>query len=318
MARKKRIQKAKRSGLIVGRISMHRKGYGFVSAPEGDIYVSARDAHGAMHGDTVAVRPRASGKQGRSGSVTKVLDRANDSIVGFYERHGRTGVVVPHDPRFRHEVFVGPKDAGDAEPGDVVVVHLTAYPSRSNSAQGVIEEVLGKPGDPGIDIEIVIRAHGLRTKFPDEVEQAAQSIALDAEDALRDPTREDLRSLFTVTIDPVDARDFDDAISLERVDGRVRLGVHIADVSHYVPWDSTIDEEARKRATSVYLVDRVLADAPRAAFERRVLAQPRRGPAGVQRDDGSRSQWEGGVVSPHAVGNSLGPAFRLRWRAADA
>lgn len=262
MARPKRMKKARQGGLLVGRITMNRKGYGFVEAPEGDIYVPVREVHGAMHGDTVGVRVRGGGKLGRSGSVVKVLERANDTIVGRYELHGRTGIVVPTDPRLTHDVFVDARDAAGASSGDYVVVQLTAFPSRNHSAQGVVDEVIGNAETPGIEIELIIRQHGLRTEFPEEVTAEADRLELDVAEALADPTREDLRGLFTITIDPVDARDFDDAISIERVDGQLRLGVHIADVSHYVPWDSQVDSEARKRATSVYLVDRVLPMLP--------------------------------------------------------
>ncbi len=262
MARQKKMSQARSKGMLIGRISMHRKGYGFVAAPEGDIYVPVREVHGAMHGDTVGVRVRSGGSRGRSGSVVKVLERANETVVGVYEEHGRMGIVVPHDPRLRHDIFIDGRDSGEANSGDVVMARILAYPSKNNAAQGRIEEVLGRPGDPGIDIEIIIRTHGLSTEFPPEVEQSAEKIVLDTREALNDSTRADLRDVFTITIDPVDARDFDDAISIERIDGRLRLGVHIADVSHYVPWDSIIDVEARRRATSVYLVDRVLPMLP--------------------------------------------------------
>lgn len=263
MARSKRVDNARKSGLIVGRISVNRRGYGFVEAEEGDIYVAARDMGGAMHRDVVGVRASTSrGRQGRSGVVVKVIERANDTVVGRFERHGRLGIVVPSDPRIRTEVFVQSRDAAGAEDGEVVVARLTAYPSRRNAAQGVVEEVLGREGDPGLEIEVIIREHGLRTMFPDEVLAEAAAERLDIETALAAGDRDDVRETFTVTIDPVDARDFDDAISIEHVDGRVRLGVHIADVSHYVPWDSALDREARRRATSVYLVDRVLPMLP--------------------------------------------------------
>ncbi len=264
MARRdKRVRKATESGLIVGRIVMNRKGYGFVESPEGDIYVPAKHTYGAMNGDTVGVRAHANrGRPGRAGVVAKVLERANETLVGRFERHGRVGVVVPSDARIRNDVFVDAAHTADANNGDIVVVRMTAYPTRHTAAQGVIEEVLGPEDTPGIGIEIIIREHGLRTGFPEDAQSEAEGIALDIKSALAEPGREDIRDWFTVTIDPVDARDFDDAISIERVDGRVRLGVHIADVSHYVPWDSAIDSEARRRATSVYLVDRVLPMLP--------------------------------------------------------
>ncbi len=263
MARRKRVEKAKGSGLIVGRITVNRRGYGFVEAEEGDIYIGSRDIAGAMHRDVVGVRltPGRS-KQGRSGVVVKVIERANETVVGRFERHGRIGIVVPTDPRIRTEVFVPGREAEGATDGDLVVARLTAYPSRHNAAQGVVEEVIGREGEPGIEIEVIIREHGLRTVFPDETEAEAAATRLDIESALAEEDRADLRDVFTVTIDPTDARDFDDAISIEYVEGRLRLGVHIADVSHYVPVDSALDREARRRATSVYLVDRVLPMLP--------------------------------------------------------
>lgn len=262
--REKNVRVAKHSGLVVGRISMNRRGYGFVDAPEGDIYVARKDAAGAMHGDIVGVRPhKTQGRQGRSGVVMKIVERKNDTVVGRFERHGALGVVVPSDARIRHDVFIAKNAMGEAEPGEIVVARLIAYPSRNQSAQGVVEEVLGKEGTPGLEIEIVIREHGLATEFSPEAEEEAARITLDVESALSsDAERVDIRDWFTITIDPVDARDFDDAITLDRVDGELRLGVHIADVSHYVPWDSEIDGDARRRATSVYLVDRVLPMLP--------------------------------------------------------
>jgi ribonuclease R len=262
---KRRGAKARPHGQIVGRLSMTRHGYGFVEAAEGDFFIPAKDIGGAMHGDLVAVRPETHrGRQGRAGAVAKVIERANATLVGRFDRHGTIGIVSPVDRRIRHDVFVAPNGIGEAESGDVVVVRLTAYPSRTNSAQGFVEEIVGREGDPGIQIEIIIREHGLRTEFPSSVAEEAATIRLDVEEALAsEPDRIDIRGRFTFTIDPADARDFDDAISLEHTDdGRVRLGVHIADVSHYVPWDSSIDNEARLRATSVYLVDRVLPMLP--------------------------------------------------------
>jgi len=244
---------------------MTRHGYGFVDAPEGDFFVPARDTGGAMHGDTVALRPDThKGKAGRSGVVMRVVERANTTVVGRFDRHGAIGIVSPADRRMRHDIFIAPNAVGDATSGDIVVARITGYPSRTHSAQGFIEEIVGREGDPGIQIEITIREHGLRTEFPEAVGEEAATIRLDVDEALRnEPDRRDIRDRFTFTIDPVDARDFDDAISIGHTDdGRVILGVHIADVSHYVPWDSSIDNEARLRATSVYLVDRVLPMLP--------------------------------------------------------
>ena len=251
-------------GELVGRILMTRKGYGFVSAPGGDIYVGSRDTGGAMHGDTVTVRLYAKrAREGLSGHVVNIVERANQLLVGLYERHGKVGIVVPTDPRVRTDIFVGSRESMNARNGEAVVVRITEFPTKQTAAQGIVEEVLGMPDEPGVDIEMVIREHGLRTKFPAEVERAAEEVKLDVEQALAsEEHRQDIRDWFTLTIDPVDAKDFDDAITLERVGEGYRLGVHIADVSHYVPWGSPIDEEARLRATSVYLVDRVLPMLP--------------------------------------------------------
>jgi ribonuclease R len=264
VGKQKRAAKARRSGLLVGRISMKRRGYGFVETPEGDFYVSARDTNGAMHHDLVAIRPETTRKgHGRSAVVMRIIERANTNVVGRFERHGAIGIVVPADLRLRTEVFVPGRDIGEAKSGDIVVVRLTAYPTRTSPAQGVVEEVVGREGDAGIEIEITIREHGLRTEFPEDALTEARAIRLDVDQTMeRDALRRDIRDRFTFTIDPVDARDFDDAITIEHVDGLLRLGVHIADVSHYVAWDSAIDEEARQRATSVYLVDRVLPMLP--------------------------------------------------------
>lgn len=264
MGKAKRFPKPKRSGQIVGRISMTRRGYGFVESPEGDYYVSARDTAGAMHGDVVVVRPDGKrGRQGRSGSVVRILERAVTQVVGRFEKHGAIGVVVPADRRIKHDVFIASNAIGDAASGDIVVATLVGYPSRNQSAQGVVSEIVGHEDDEGIEIEVIIREHGLLTEFSDDALEQARGIRLDVtETVAKDSLRRDIRDRFTFTIDPVDARDFDDAITIEHVDGLVRLGVHIADVSHYVPWDSPIDEDARQRATSVYLVDRVLPMLP--------------------------------------------------------
>ena len=251
--------------VTVGRIELTRNGYGFVDAPGGSIYVGAKDLAGAMHGDTVGVRlnQRRGGDKGLSGVVSEVVERARTQLVGRFEKLGKGGIVSPSDRRVRAEMFVDSAHSMDASTGDMVVAHITRYPTSASAMQGQVTEVLGHEGEPGVDIEVIIHEHGLRTRFPDGVLAEAERIPQAAEDeAAWGQGRCDLRDLFTVTIDPQDACDFDDAVSLERRDGGWRLRVHIADVSHYVPWDSAIDDEARLRATSVYLVDRVLPMLP--------------------------------------------------------
>lgn len=249
--------------LLVGRLSMNRRGFGFVSSPAGDIYVGKRDTNGAMHGDTVGVRvdPRGS-HLGRSGEIVQIIERGTTEVVGRFERHGALGIVVPTDQRIRGDLFVDLKKSEmKVTPGDIVVARITRYADKRDAMQGVITEVLGPEGAPGVDVEIVIREHGLATEFPPEVTEAAEKLQQDITGEL-ERGRRDLRGLFTLTVDPADARDFDDAISIEREGKGYRLWVHIADVSHYVPWDSVVDVEARHRATSVYLVDRVLPMLP--------------------------------------------------------
>jgi ribonuclease R len=247
-------------GLVVGRIAMTRHGYGFVSFPGGDIYVAGRDTAGAMHGDTVAARLVRSDGKGSAGQVVRIVQRATDSIVGRFEKSGRTGLIVPSDRRIRADFFVDSPGTGEARTADIVVARIVRYPTAKQPGQAAVTEVLGHEGEPGVDIEIIIREHALHEEFPEAVERAAEAIPEDVGEP--EAGREDIRGLFTVTIDPTDARDFDDAISLERVGKGWRLGVHIADVGHYVPWDSVIDQEARERSTSVYLVDRVLPMLP--------------------------------------------------------
>lgn len=249
--------------LVVGRLSVNRRGFGFVSSPLGDIYVGKRDMNGAMHGDTVGVRvdPRGS-HLGRSGEVVQIVERGVTEVVGRFERHGKLGIVVPTDPRIRGDLFIDLSRSDlSARPNDIVVARITRYADKRDAMQGVLTEVLGPEGAPGVDVEIIIREHGLAAEFPPEVIEAAEALRQDIDGELH-RGRRDLRDLFTFTVDPVDARDFDDAISIMREGGGFRLWVHIADVSHYVPWDSVVDVEARHRATSVYLVDRVLPMLP--------------------------------------------------------
>ncbi len=253
----------KERNLTVGRLSMHRRGFGFVSSPMGDIYVGKRETAGAMHGDTVAVRVHARrAKEGRSGEVAQVIERGTTEIVGRFEQHGKLGVVTPTDARIRGDLFVDlAKAPVQARTGEIVVARITRYADSRDAMQGVVVRVLGPEDAPGVDVEIVIEEHGLETEFPDEVIAAADALSSGVAPEL-EAGRRDVRDLFTFTIDPADARDFDDAISIVREGKGFRLWVHIADVSHYVPWDSAIDVEARHRATSVYLVDRVLPMLP--------------------------------------------------------
>lgn len=257
-----------RMNLVVGQLAASDKGYGFVipdDPEEEDVFISPDSLASAMHGDRVVARVhgrRPAGGKAREGEVIRVVRRANARIVGTFEASRRYGFVSPDDPRLRQDVFV-PRDAyGGAKSGDKVVVEITKWPEKKRSAEGRVSEVLGHKGDPGIEILAIIKSHDLATVFPPAVEAAAKRVA-DAVGEADIAGRRDLRSLPIVTIDSEDARDLDDAVQVERLaGGRYLLGVHIADVSHYVRENTPLDDEARARGTSVYLVDRVLPMLP--------------------------------------------------------
>lgn len=249
----------------LGRIDISYEGYGFVETQEGTFYIPANRIGGAMNGDIVEVRPRqnarAAGKK-REGVVMRVHRRALEYVVGELVVHDPLAAVVPQDPRIKHDVFIDMRQCTTAKDGDIVLARIVDYPTHKAAATGYIVEVLGDKDRPGIDVDIVIHDHGLASEFSPQALEQARHMSADIEDALAERGRHDLRERDVFTIDPADAKDFDDAISIDHVEGLVRLGVHIADVSSYVEWDSSVDICARDRATSVYLVDRVLPMLP--------------------------------------------------------
>jgi len=251
--------------LYVGRLQTHPAGYGFVT-PEraldsgGDIYVSAPYLNEAMHGDRVVVRIERIKDGGRAeGRVIRILERANESIIGRYDRgESGTGYVVPFDRRVLMDIFIPPGQEGGADAGEMVIVELTRWPTQTRGAVGRVAEVLGDIDAPGVDTEIIIRKY----RIPDahSADAVAEATRLGTVVAERDSKgRTDFRNLPTVTIDGEHARDFDDAITIERLpNGRFWLGVHIADVSHYVQEGSALDREAYDRGTSVYFPERAV------------------------------------------------------------
>lgn len=257
-----------------GTLSVTSDGFGFVQTAEGEFFIPAAKMGGAFDGDLVEIAPskpnyqrpqpgKDHNKMGKrpSARVVRVLHRAHESVVGRYEVCDPFGVVVPIDHRVPYDIFTMLADNPTIEDGSIVRVRMVAYPGRNSAATGVIEDVLGSPDQPGLDIEAIIARHKLATRFSPQAIELAEDAHVDIEGALSQGYR-DIRDRFVFTIDPVDARDFDDAISVEPVEGGVRLGVHIADVSHYVQWGSSLDLDARRRATSVYLVDRVIPMLP--------------------------------------------------------
>jgi ribonuclease R len=274
--RKNRYVLPAEADLVTGKLSIHQAGYGFLTSEmpgQPDIFIAAQNIGTAMHGDRVVARisrdePYGRIKGRREGRVIRILERAHDTIVGTLQRSRNFYYVVPDDPRIVHDVYVGqvstlPLATSKVAPqvGDKVVVRLEAWESRHVNPEGEIVEVLGPASAPGIDMLSIIRKYHLPTEFPrdvlDQVKRIPETI-----DIRQLEGREDLRKEFIVTIDPDDARDFDDAVHVERIGSGWRLGVHIADVAAYVESDSPLDREARRRGNSVYLPDRVIPMLP--------------------------------------------------------
>ncbi len=249
--------------LVVGRLQTHTAGYGFVipdtseeRAP--DVYVSAANIKEAMHGDRVLVRVERKTVENRlEGRIIRILERGNSTVVGRYVLESGLGFVQPFDRRILADVHIPTGSSAQAEPGDMVVVEITTWPTPARGPVGKVIEVLGDLNEKGVDTEIIIRKFGI----PDAHGEAAieEARGFEAVTARETAGRTDFRQTVTVTIDGEHARDFDDAISIEKLpDGHYRLGVHIADVAHYVTEGSALDQEGYERATSVYFPDRAV------------------------------------------------------------
>lgn len=266
--RKDRFGVPERMGLVIGRLQGHQKGYGFVIPDvEGvtDLFIPAENMNGAMNNDRVIAKIVREGVPGKrtEGEIIRILKRANTRIVGTFEKSDHFGFVVPDDRRIYQDIFIAKQDINSAKTGHKVVVEVTKWPEKRRSPEGTIVEVLGSKDKPGVDILSIIRKYNLPEEFPQEVEAFAEAILEEIPES-EYRRRRDLRGLKIVTIDGEDAKDLDDAISIEKLpDGRYKLGVHIADVTHYVTEKSPLDKEAFMRGTSVYLVDRVIPMLPR-------------------------------------------------------
>lgn len=257
-----------------GILRVSSTGYGFVHTAEGEYFVPSSKMGGAFDGDMVELAPvsvnhhhkQVDKKHAKPGErptarVIRVVDRSHETLIGRYEVAEPFGVVVPQDHRIPYDVFTMRSDNPDINDGDIVRVRMVEYPSRNTAATGVIEEVIGNEESETLPIDVIIARHKLETVFSEaSLAQAAEAMIDDT--ILLGEGYRDIRDRTVFTIDPIDARDFDDALSLDVVDGLWRLGVHIADVSRYVEWNSSVDLDARRRATSVYLVDRVIPMLP--------------------------------------------------------
>lgn len=267
LTRKKKYGLPRMMNLVKGVISISPRGFGILTpedAGESEVFIFGRDLNGAMHHDKVLVRinRRANGDQRPEGEVIRALKRAHQQVVGTYKKLKPLPQVIPDDPRLLYPIYVRPRSKTGINHGDKVLVQITVWPDKDRYPEGKIVEVLGAKGDPGVDIACIIKKYQLRDDFPPEVLREAHRVAVPVS-AAQLKGRQDLRALNMVTIDGEDARDLDDAVSIEKVPGGYLLGVHIADVSHYVAEDGALDKEAFRRATSVYLVDRVLPMLPR-------------------------------------------------------
>ena len=250
---------------LAGTFSGHAKGFGFVTIEgrEQDVFIPADKTKGAMDGDKVqiVIEGEARGKRAE-GAVLRILEHANKTVIGFYQKNKNFGFVLPDNQKLGQDIFIPQgKDMG-AVTGHKVIVRITDFGDDRKKPEGVITEILGHVNDPGVDILSIIKAYGLPEGFPDEVMVQVAGIPDEVEEEETN-NRLDLRHLQTVTIDGEDAKDLDDAISISKEnDDHYTLGVHIADVSHYVTENSPLDKEALKRGTSVYLVDRVIPMLP--------------------------------------------------------
>ena len=257
-----------------GTFTAHHRGFGFVTIEgrEDDLFIPPDDTGDAMDGDTVQVIINENGRGGRTEArVLKVLKHANETLIGTFEKNKNFGFVIPDNPRITMDVFIPQGKENGAVSGHKVVVKLDTYATGNKNPEGHVKEILGHINDPGVDILSIVRAYGLPEEFPEAVmEEVARVPELLSPEyvagEIEKNGRVDLRKIPMVTIDGEDAKDLDDAVSVskETVNGETiyHLGVHIADVSHYVKENRPLDEEAYKRGTSVYLVDRVIPMLP--------------------------------------------------------
>ena len=266
--KKGKIMSLNQMGLFVGKFVSHRKGFGFVESDEEytqDLFIPADNVNTAMHNDRVIaeiVTPATDDRRAE-GKIIKVVKREVTEVVGLFQPSKNFGFVVPDNKKFNQDIYIPKKFFSGAKENDKVVVEITVWPAEDRKPEGKIIEVLGQKGERGVEIDSIVKAHGLPEEFPKKVLDEAEFVAvpIPEEEIQR---RFDIRDLKTFTIDGEDAKDLDDAVSIEKLpNGNFKLGVHIADVTHYVREKSKLDKEALKRATSVYLVDKVIPMLPK-------------------------------------------------------
>lgn len=264
---KKQVKGDRKKGqYYTGTFISHPRGFGFLEIPEAeeDIFIPEESIGTALHGDTVQIVVKKDGKDGKrcEGEVVKVLERGTKEVVGTYQQCDGFGFVVTDNQRFLKDVFIPAGKSLEAEDGDKVLAEIKDHGNKRRSPEGKIIEILGKPGECGVDVLCVAKSYELPMEFPEKVAKQAERI----KETLNEGDfygREDLRDVVMVTIDGEDAKDLDDAVSLTKEEDLYHLGVHIADVSNYVQYNSALDKEALKRGTSVYLADRVIPMLPK-------------------------------------------------------
>jgi len=256
----------KKSNTVTGRVDYVNAKFAFVISEEyeADIWVSSRDLNYALDGDIVKVAIHKELSEGKKaeGEVVEIVQRAKKDIVGKIELSARYAFVVPDSRKMFYDIFIPQEQLKDVKHGDKVIVELTQFPGKDKNPVGSIKEVLGASGDNDVEMHAIMAEFGLPYAFPEKLEEMAEIISteISKEEIKR---RRDFRNTLTFTIDPVDAKDFDDALSIKKLpDGNWEIGVHIADVTHYVQEETWLDKEALNRATSVYLVDRVVPMLP--------------------------------------------------------
>ncbi len=254
-------QKDEYTGTFMG----STRGFGFVRISDmtEDIFISEEETLGALHGDTVSIRiiRKASGTKRSEGQVVRIISRANDTVIGTYDKNKKFGFVIPDNSKIAKDIFVRNENSMNAVTGHKVVVKIENYGTDNKNPEGRIVEILGHIDDPKTDVLTVLKAYNIPVEFPEEVSKQLAGVpeSVSPEEI---SGRKDMRNVPTVTIDGEDAKDLDDAITISKSDGIYHLGVHIADVSHYVQENSPLDKEALRRGTSVYLVDRVVPMLP--------------------------------------------------------
>ncbi len=265
---KDRYSTPERMNLVVGCLLGNDRGFGFLRPDDEDlkdIFIPADSIGGAMNNDRVIARvmKKVSGDKRAEGEIIRIIKRANSTIVGTFEESRYFGFVIPDDRKIPGDIFIPKDETNGAKPGQKVIAEIIKWPDNRRSAEGRIVEIIGNKDDPGTDILSIIRAYNLNAEFPEAVIREAEGIPTNVDEAMS-KGRRNLRDIKMVTIDGEDAKDLDDAVSIEQLpDGKFRLGVHIADVSYYVKEGSELDKEALKRGTSVYLVDRVIPMLPK-------------------------------------------------------